>query len=145
MLKPIFKLKYAGNVLALISILVANFANAEMVVVVNKANQNTLTQNDVSRIFLGKMKSFASGNSITPVNITNKEALRAEFNKKVLKKSSSQVKAYWSKLVFSGKGTPPAELASDAKIKEFIAANPDAIGYIDSKSLDDSVKSVLTL
>jgi len=137
--------KLAGMFFAVAAIFFINTAQAEIVVVVNKANQATLSKNDVARIFLGKMKSYSSGGSVTPVNIDRKHKLRGEFNKKALNKSSSQVKAYWSKLVFSGKGTPPKEFASDAKVKAFIAANPDAIGYIDRTSLDDSVKSVLSL
>ena len=124
---------------ALVSLLVCSAAQAEIIAVVNNANATALTKNDVSRIFLGKMKKY------TPVNMSSGNALRAEFNKKALKKSSNQVKAYWSKLVFSGKGTPPKELASDAEIKAFVASNPNAIGYIDIASLDGTVKAALTL
>ncbi len=121
------------------SLLVCSVAQAEIVVVVNNTNAAALTKNDVSRIFLGKMKKY------TPVNVSSSNALRADFNKKALNKSSSQVKAYWSKLVFSGKGTPPKEFGSDAEIKAFVASNPNAIGYIDSASLDGTVKAALTL
>lgn len=124
---------------ALMSLLVCSAAHAEIIVVVNNANAAALTKNDVSRIFLGKMKKY------TPVNASSSNALRADFNKKALNKSSNQVKAYWSKLVFSGKGTPPKELGSDAEIKAFVASNPNAIGYIDSASLDGTVKAALTL
>lgn len=127
------------KVVALVSLLVCSSVQAEIIVVVNNANAAALTKNDVSRIFLGKMKKY------TPVNMSSGNALRAEFNKKALKKSSNQVKAYWSKLVFSGKGTPPKELASDAEIKAFVASNPNAIGYIDSASLDGTVKAAITL
>jgi len=124
---------------AIASLLVCSVAQAEIVVVVNNTNAAALTKNDVSRIFLGKMKKY------TPVNVSSSNALRADFNKKALNKSSSQVKAYWSKLVFSGKGTPPKEFGSDAEIKAFVASNPNAIGYIDSASLDGTVKAALTL
>lgn len=133
------KLKQILIVLALISASLTTFAHAELVVVVNNASGAALTKNDVSRIFLGKKKGF------TPVNIKSGNPLREEFNKSALNKSSSQIKAYWSKLVFSGKGTPPKELGSDAEIKAFVAGNPNAIGYINSKSLDSSVKAALTL
>ncbi|MGB0833938.1 MAG: phosphate ABC transporter substrate-binding protein [Psychrobium sp.] len=131
--------KILSIVVIMAGLLVTFVAQAEIVVVVNKGNGVTLSKSDVSRIFLGKMKKY------TPVNASSGNALRAEFNKKALNKSSSQVKAYWSKLVFSGKGTPPKEFASDAEIKAFVASNPNAIGYINSASLDDSVKAALTL
>ena len=55
-------------------------------------------------------------------------------------KSSAQVKAAWSRLVFSGKATPPKELASSAEVKKFVAANPDAIGYVEKSAVDATVK-----
>ena len=136
-----FNLKLVSLCIGLL--IASDAANAGGVVIVNKDNQAVLSEKDISRIFLGNLKSYSTGDTITPINITSKKALRKEFNKKVLHKSSSQVKAYWSKLLFSGKGVPPKELKSDQQIKEFIAANPNAIGYIDRKNLDDSVKSIL--
>jgi ABC-type phosphate transport system substrate-binding protein len=47
--------------------------------------------------------------------------------------------------VFSGKATPPKELGSAAEVKKFVAANPDAIGYIEKSAVDGSVKVVLTV
>ncbi len=47
--------------------------------------------------------------------------------------------------MFSGKATPPKELGSSAEVKKFVAANPDAIGYIEKSALDGSVKAVLTV
>jgi hypothetical protein len=70
---------------ALVSLLVCSAAQAEIIVVVNNANATALTKNDVSRIFLGKMKKY------TPVNMSSGNALRAEFNKKALKKSSNTI------------------------------------------------------
>lgn len=131
--------------LALAGVMTTTAVQAEIVVVVNNANSVALSKSDVSRIFLGKMKSFSGGGKVAAVNVSSDSATREEFNKKALNKSSSQVKAYWSKRVFSGKGTPPKELDSDAKIKEFVSSNPNAIGYIDSANLDGTVKAALTL
>lgn len=118
---------------------------ADIAVIVNPANANVLTDKDISRAFLGKLKTFADGQSIEPINSKSSNAARTEFEQKVLKKSSSQVKAYWSKLVFTGKGKPPQELASDSDILKAVASSANAIGYVDAKSVDGSVKVVKTL
>ena len=34
-------------------------------------------------------------------------------------------------IAFTGKGTPPKELKSDADVKAFVAGDPKAIGYVD--------------
>jgi len=60
----------------------------------------------------------------------------------VLKKSASQLKAYWSKLLFTGKGTPPKEIGSDAEMVSLVASNPNMIGFVDAAAVNDSVKVV---
>jgi hypothetical protein len=59
-------------------------------------------------------------------------------------KSSSQLNAYWSKLVFTGKGTPPEKLTTDQAVIDFVAANGNAIGYVDSAKVTDKVKVIAT-
>jgi ABC-type phosphate transport system substrate-binding protein len=115
---------------------------AEVLVVVHPSNESTFDSNQIKRIYLGKVKSFSNGNIILPVNQDPSVVITGEFSSKALKKSSSQLKAYWSKLVFSGKGTPPKEVSGDGQVMKLVANNPDSIGYIDSASLDDSVKVV---
>jgi ABC-type phosphate transport system substrate-binding protein len=119
-------------------------AQAEIAVVVNPANANAVSADDLSRLFLGRSSSFADGSKATPLNLAEGQAARDEFDSKVLNRSAAQLKAYWSKLVFTGKGTPPKELADDAAVKAAIAADSSAIGYISSGSVDSSVKVVAT-
>ncbi len=117
-------------------------ATAEVAVVVHPSNAASLDQAEISRLFTGRGTTFSSGSKATPLNLAESAPARAEFDSKVLGKSSSQMKAYWSKLVFTGKGTPPKELASDADVKAAVAADASAIGYIDAASVDASVKVV---
>jgi len=72
-------------------------------------------------------------------------ALRDEFYAKVADKNPGQVKAFWAKQMFSGKGQPPREVASSADVKKAVAADPGAIGYIEKGALDGTVKSVLAV
>jgi len=124
-------------------LLLAPFACfAEVAVIVHPSNNNTLDENTIKRIFLGKNKKFDNGNKIIPMNQNQGSGARTEFGKKVLGKSDSQLKAYWSKLIFTGKGTPPDEKSNDAEILKLVASTPDAIAYVDASSLDDSVKVV---
>ena len=117
---------------------------ADISVVVNPANTNAVSTDDLNRLFLGRASSFADGSKATPLNMAEGQAARDEFDNKVLSRSSAQLKAYWSKLVFTGKGTPPKELADDAAVKAAVAADSSAIGYISSTSVDGSVKVVAT-
>ncbi|GEB72236.1 phosphate ABC transporter substrate-binding protein [Pseudoalteromonas carrageenovora] len=118
-------------------------AFAEVAVIVNPSNANALDTDTIKKIYLGKTKSFDNGNKVNPAT-QNGTAIADEFNSKVVGKSSSQLNAYWSKLVFTGKGTPPEKLDTDQAVIDFVAANADSIGYIDSSKATDKVKVVAT-
>lgn len=124
---------------ALVLSLFATSTMAEVVVVVNKANSSTLDQKIVQRIFLGKDKKFPDGSPLKAINQSADSATRANFDEQILGRNSSQVSAYWSKLVFTGKGVPPMELPNDQAVIDKVASTPDAIGYVDSASVTDSV------
>ncbi|WP_185233363.1 phosphate ABC transporter substrate-binding protein [Teredinibacter franksiae] len=117
---------------------------ADTAVIIHPSNASALDKDTVKKIFLGKTKSFPSGGTAVPINQKDGDATRAGFDQNVLGKSSSQIKAYWSKLVFTGKGTPPKEVENDAEIKALVANNPNIIGYIDATQVDDSVKVVFS-
>jgi len=114
-------------------------ALADIVVIVNPKNPATrMFSEQAGQFFLGKSTLF------TPVEHTD-GPLRNEFYKKVLDKDATQVKAIWSKLVFTGKASAPKELASSAEVKKAVAADVSAIGYIEKSAVDDSVKVILTV
>ena len=115
-------------------------ASAETVVIVSQKNPATrMFSEQASQFFLGKSALF------TPVDQAEGSAIRADFYRKVADKDAAQVKALWSKLVFTGKATPPKEYAGNAEVKKAVAADPKAIGYIDKSAVDDTVKVILTL
>ena len=63
----------------------------------------------------------------------------------MLEKNDSQLRAYWSRVVFTGIGKPPSEHGGDVEIRKLVADNPNVIGYIDKNKLDDSVHAVLLI
>jgi len=120
-------------------------AYAQVAVVVGaKSEIGTLTSDQVSSIYLGKADKFPNGSTALPLDQTAGSAIRGLFYDKVTGKSEAQVKAAWSRLVFSGKGTPPKEIASSAEVKKLLSSNPNTIGYIEKSAVDSSVKVVLS-
>lgn len=114
---------------------------AEVAVIINPSNASNIDADTIKKIYLGKSKSFDNGTKVNPVN-QNDNAIADEFNDKVVGKSSNQLNAYWSKLIFTGKGTPPVKLDNDQAVLDFVAANGDAIGYVESGKVNDKVKVV---
>lgn len=122
---------------------VSTGALAEISVITNPGNGASLTEKQISKIFLGKAKKFPGGVEAVPVDQAEGSAARTEFHENVTHKSSSQLKSYWSRIVFTGKGQPPKEVGSDAEVVSLVSRNPDMIGYVDSSAVNDSVKVVL--
>jgi ABC-type phosphate transport system substrate-binding protein len=68
--------------------------------------------------------------------------VRDRFYAQYTGKSPAQVKAHWSKIIFTGRGQPPVQAANNAEVKKMIAQNPSAIGYIDQSLVDESVRVI---
>lgn len=124
--------------------LCCNVAFAEVAVIVNPSNGDALSKDSISRLFLNKAKAFPSGTQAEPIALEESAAATDEFNGKVLNKTAAQLTAFWSKLVFTGKGQPPKALSSDADVVAAVAANAGAIGYVDASAVNDSVRVVAT-
>ncbi len=90
----------------------------------------TLSRDEVNRLFLKKNTTWPDGSTVIPVDLPEGSAVRAAFSKAVLRKSVPEVRSYWENQVFSGRGVPPLEKASDRDVIAFVEGNPKAIGYV---------------
>lgn len=129
----------AGLVLCAASVAV----KADVVVVVATSSPvKTLARNQVADIFLGKASRFPGGGQAIPIDQTEDSPTRDEFYTTFTGKSASQLKAHWSKIIFTGRGQPPQAVSNSGEVKKRIAENPDTIGYIDARELDGSVRAL---
>ncbi|WHS62629.1 substrate-binding domain-containing protein [Pseudomonas sp. G2-4] len=113
-----------------------------VVVVATSSPLKTLARNQVADIFQGKTSRFPSGTQAIPIDQTEDSPTRDEFYSTFTGKSASQLKAHWSKIIFTGRGQPPQAVSSSAEVKKRIAENPDTIGYIDARDVDSSVRAL---
>jgi hypothetical protein len=60
-------------------------------------------------------------------------------------KTPPLLKAFWSKMVFTGRGQPPGEATDSTTVRRRVAENPELIGYIERSALDASVRPVLVI
>ncbi len=119
---------------------------AATVVTVVSANSPimSLSRSEAADIFLGKSYRFPDGEQATPIDQPEASRAREQFYQSVAGESLAQLKAYWSRIIFTGRGQPPKIAASGAELKKLLAANPLAIGYLDSAEVDPSVKVLNT-
>jgi len=124
--------------------LCVNAAGADVVAVVSaNSPATTLSKNQVVDIFLGKASRFPDGSQAVPIDQVEGSVARNEFYLNFAGKAPAQLKAYWSKIIFTGRGEPPKELANSVEVKKRLIENPNAIGYIERDVVDASVKVVL--
>jgi ABC-type phosphate transport system substrate-binding protein len=100
-------------------------------IIVNDSNPiNSISKKDLAKIFLKKLTKWDNGSTILPVDQVETATVREAFSKDVLKKTIAATKAYWQEQIFSGRGVPPPEKASDKEVIDYVKANPGAIGYV---------------
>ena len=114
---------------------------ADVVVIVNKSNDQPVEPAFVSKAFTGAVLSWPDGKPIA-VHDHSDEAVRGKLAT-LIGKTPANIKAAWASLMFSGKATPPKVAGGDAEVKAAVAANQGAIGYINASAVDSSVKVVL--
>jgi ABC-type phosphate transport system substrate-binding protein len=121
-------------------------ANAAIAIIVNPDNTNQLDERIVRQIYLGQIKSFPDGSEAkTYDNLAEEQNLRTDFVTKVLRRNPSTMNAYWARMIFTAKATPPQELTDSSAVKKMVANSRNAIGYIDSGSVDESVRVIATI
>jgi len=135
--------RIAVALFALGATLTSAVAAADVIAVVSaKSTVGSLTPNQLADIFLGRVSRFPNGLLAVPIDLYDGSPEREQFYAKIAGKTPAQVKAYWSKIIFTGRGQPPKAVASDLDVKKFLAANIGAIGYIDAALLDDTVRAL---
>jgi ABC-type phosphate transport system substrate-binding protein len=127
-----------------LSLVLGRAAIADVVAVVSSKNPvASMSKSQVTDIFLGKTARFPDGALAVPIDQEEGSRARDEFYATFTGKSPAQVKSHWTKIIFTGRGQPPAAVSDSAAVRHFIAANPHAISYIERSAVDGSVK-VLT-
>ena len=138
-------------------------ANSEEVVVaVNPATPAgaTITRNTLSAIFGMRLRSWADGTPIRVYVLPDNDPVHVAFSKEILGVFPHQLRTAWDRLVFSGTGQAPLGVADEAEMpariagiygarpevlgseeemREKLARNAGAIGYLSRKMIDERV------
>jgi len=109
-------------------------ARAGDIVVIVHPSAPPMTKDEVEDVFLGRSVRAM------PVDQARSQPIRAEFYGRATGRDLAQVKAVWSRVIFTGKGLTPKEYPDAAAVKRIVADSPRAVGYIEKSALDPSVK-----
>lgn len=102
----------------------------EIKVIANASvNANAISQEELRNVFLENTTSLSDGSPVQPVLMKGGSAHEA-FLKTYVGKSDSVLQTYYRSLIFTGKGSMPKVLNSDAEVVSYVAKTKGAIGYV---------------
>lgn len=115
-----------------------------LAVVVHPSRPDRPSRADLERIYLRKRRFWDDGSPIVPLNRTAGTAERAAFSHTIFAKDAAQLETYWNEQYFHGV-FPPAVVSSPEAMRRYVATDRNAIGYLWSDEVTETVRVVLTL
>lgn len=127
-------------------LLLAAEAQAELVVVVNaRSGVAAMSRNEVVNLFFGRSRQFFNGIEAQPVDMVDSHPDRARFYAGLVAKDLSEVNAYWSRQVFSGRLQPPIRVSTPEDVLKWVVSHPGGIGFVELSKADARVRVVYEL
>jgi len=119
-----------------------NVSAADFKLIANSSvGASTISGDELKSVFLITKTSLGDGSHVEPV-LLKSGATHEAFVKQYLGKSDSALQTYYRGLVFTGKGSMPKELSTDAEVVAYVAKTKGAIGYVSSGTAAGGVKTI---
>jgi hypothetical protein len=117
----------------------ARQGRAQLIIANSSVKSADVSKGDLKDVFTGAASSLKDGSHVTPV-LQKPGAASEEFLAAYIGKADAAFRATWRSLVFSGQGTMPKTVDSDAAMVAFVGATPGTIGYISKAAAHEGVK-----
>lgn len=111
-------------------------------VIINKENNQPVTKEFLTKVYLGKTSTWPDGTPVMVFQQAEDNPIHDKFYTEILGKNPSLVKTMWTQNIFTGKRLPPKIANPDAEMKRLVNSNKNAIGYINTSSVDISIKVI---
>jgi hypothetical protein len=112
-----------------------------LVVVVNAASSvQNLSKKQVIDIYMGRFNTFPDGTAAQPIDFPSGSREKQLFYERLVGKDEQKVKAYWSRLLFSGRATPPVKAESKLDVINLISNQH--LAYLDARDVTPEMKIV---
>lgn len=107
----------------------------------SSVNEETISASELRRVYLEIKISLADGTHVEPV-LENGGPAHHAFLQDYLGMSEDDLQTYYRTLLFTGKGSMPKKLGSDAEVVAYVARTRGAIGYVSSAANTENVKTL---
>ncbi|NMG32004.1 hypothetical protein [Aromatoleum evansii] len=127
------------------SLLIAPGVLAQVVIVAGaRSPLPELTLDQAEQFYLGRAHTLPDGSVVTLADLPP-GSIRDQFYQQLTRKNPSQIRAHWSRMVFTGRALPPQQAESMAQLRQWLASQPNLIGYMPAADADGRVKVLLRL
>lgn len=119
-------------------------AEGEIVVIGHPAlGVQALSEQTIRDLYLGKTVQLGNGTRVEIIDLPVGHPVRNRFYIEIIGRDPGQMRAYWAKRIFTGKGSPPEARPDERSIVRWVAAGQGRIAYISADMVDDSVRVLL--
>jgi ABC-type phosphate transport system substrate-binding protein len=116
-------------------------AGGVKVIANSSVSSGSVSADDLKSVFLEEKNALRDGTHVEPV-LQKSGATHETFVKQYLDKSDSALQTYYRSLVFTGKGSMPKGVGSDAEMVAYVAKTKGAIGYVSDGASTEGVKTL---
>jgi TonB family protein len=102
---------------------------------------DAISVDEVKRVFLLENNSLAEGSHVEPV-LQKDGPVHQAFLQEYLGRTDDDLQTYYRALVFTGRGSMPRKLGSDAEVVAYVAKTRGAIGYVSAATTAESVRTL---
>ena len=134
-----------GILVTAVLALFAPLAAAQIVIVTSADGRiGELSRQQAEQLYLGRTRSLPDG---TPVALAHQPPgrLRDRIKEQHTRKNPSQIRAYWSRMVFTGRALPPQQAENVRELGARLMTDPNLIGYLSAADADPRLKVLLKL
>ena len=101
-----------------------------------------LDRETAAQLYLGRRTSLPDGRSARLLDLPAGPE-RDLFYERLTAKNPSQIRAYWSRMVFTGRAQPPHEVDDQEDALRRVLADPNTLAYLPAASVTDQPLHVL--
>ena len=138
-LKPARIFLFAAGLMTSVSL--TAFAGDIKLIANSSVKAETISAGELRRVFLEESNSLGDGTHVEPV-LEKDGAVHQAFLREYLGRTDDDLQTYYRVLVFSGRGSIPKNLGSDAEVVAYVARTRGAIGYVSTATSTDGVKTL---
>jgi ABC-type phosphate transport system substrate-binding protein len=127
--------------LAVFGITATALAGDVKIIANSSVGASAVSADELKGVFLATKTSLSDGSHAEPV-LEKGGAAHEAFLKEYIGKTDAALETYYRSLVFTGKGSMPKMLASDAEVVAYVARTKGAIGYVGAGTATAGVKTL---